>query len=250
MFSAKRAIYKLGRIIDRAIPCSQGINGSGGAGVYYLDLNVGTDVGLTGIRYDAQGVPDWFRIYWDGNLVANSKYVGDNITQTNPTGGVVAGTYNLAEYNYVGSSFVPSGTTTNVVVNSSDISNRTSEASDGNGYLLFNKTAAQPSTIRIVVVGSPTSSTSWSLAGVCPTPQTITGKVGVYYGFLTEANKTVTTGKTMRFLVVGNNFYTNEVGGQDFSLYYGWTSTNAYVNDGTTWYQLDATGSIISQGVI
>ncbi len=235
------------------VACDANITAGGGAGVYELILNIGTNLGWTGIRYDAISVPDRFEIYYNNSKVADTKFVGDLIElPTNPTGNIVLGSYVMNNYTYNGSAFVSTGSTSNVTIGSTDMSNNTTEPTNGNGVLIFNKTTASPNTIRIIATGSPNQSTSWNIRGICPTldENLIQGTEKFVYTFFNEANKGLQT-RSAKF-VLGNSpvkFYTDRLGGTAFNTF-GYTVTAQYINDGTTWWRLDATGNILDTGLL
>ena len=68
------------------IPCNAGsISFSGGPGVFYATAVVlGTGIGPITASFNAQSIPDRFRLVWSGSTVADSLFVGDNLNnQTN-----------------------------------------------------------------------------------------------------------------------------------------------------------------------
>lgn len=236
------------------IPCGNLTPAGGGVGVYELILNVGSGLGYTGITYDALGIPDRFEIYYNNIKVADSKFVGDQITNpANPTGGITFGSYVLDNYTYDGADFIPTGTTTNVTIGSVDIADNITEPTNGNGTLLFNKTTTTPTIIKIIATGSPVSgTTAWSVRGVCPTLEEdlIEGEEKLMYTFFTEPNKALQT-RSANF-VLGDSpvkFYTNKLGGTNF-VDFGYTLSTQYINDGITWWRIDATGNILDTGTI
>lgn len=236
------------------VPCGASFQASGNIGVYELILNVGTDTGYTGITYNSLGIPDRFEVYYGDVKVADSKFVGDNITNPgNPTGGIVLDTYTLNTFTFNGTSFVPTGNTTNVTIGTEDIANNITEPTDGNGILLFNKITAQPTTLRLVVTGSPASgTTAWNLRGVCPTPEEslIVGEEKFMYVFFTEPNKANQT-RSAKFILgtSPNKFYTNVLGNTNFPDF-GYGVTTDYINDGVRWWRISPTGDIIDTGLI
>jgi hypothetical protein len=235
------------------VACSDDINAGGGTGIYEYTINVGTDTGWTGIIYDAAGIPDRFEIYYDNIRVADSKFVGDAIANpASPYGGITLGPYTLDNYIYDGTDFITTGDTTDITIAASDIADNITEPTNGNGILLFNKTTANPNTIKIIATGSPAGSTAWQIEGVCPTPEEdlIEGDEVFVYTFFTEPNKANQT-RSAKF-VLGTSpvkFYTNKLGDTNFNNF-GYTVSTQYINDGTTWYQLDASGNILSTGAI
>ena len=63
------------------IPCNAGgISFSGQKGIFYATAVVlGTGIGPITASFNAQGVPDRFRLEWSGSEVADSLFVGDNL---------------------------------------------------------------------------------------------------------------------------------------------------------------------------
>lgn len=235
------------------VPCGDLTPAGGGIGIYEYIINIGNTIGWTGITYDASGIPDRFQIYYNNVIVADSKFVGDQIAYpASPYGGITLGPYTLNNYSYNGSSFVLTGTTTDIVINASDISNNTTEPTNGNGTLLFNKTDVNPTTIRVVVTGSPVGSTAWQVRGICPIADEdlITGEEKFVYTFFTEPNKALQT-RSAKFILGDSpiKFYTNRLGDTTFSNF-GYTGSAQYINDGINWWQLDATGNILDTGLI
>lgn len=240
--------------VSVGVSCSAGINASGGIGIYEAIVNVGTELGLTGVKYNAIGVPDRFQVFYNNVLVADSKYVGDSIAAGPPTSypgllGVKSG-FNI--FNYVGGSFVNTGNIEpDFTVTQSDIADNITEPTDGNGVLLFNKTTATPTNIKIRAIG-PVGSTAWNISGICPLdPSTlIDGEEKFVYGFFSEANKG-NTSKSMKVFLGSSpvKFYVNILEEIDFAIF-GYNSTSRFMNDGTTWWELDPQGFILNTGTL
>lgn len=151
-----------------AVPCGQALQASGNVGIYILDIVVTTDTGMTGIQYESFSVPDRFILEYDGQVVADSKYVGDGLTGNPPSYTGLLGTHsNLPVNEYQGTGFVPNGATQTINVSQSDIANGTTEPTDGGGTLLFNKTTAFPTIVRLTVF-APVGGTAWNITGICP----------------------------------------------------------------------------------
>lgn len=251
MWSFRRFIHKVGGLISKAVPCTGDINANGGTGIYELQVSIGTALGLAGVKYNAQGVPDRFQIIYDGNIVADSLFVGDSLTGTPPNYSGLIGSHNLAIFEYNGTAFVNTGNTEVINVTLSDISDRVNEPTNGNGTILFEKTTAEPSVMTIRATG--VSGTAWNLSGICPFPveDAVEGTYKVMNGFYTEANKGTTT-LISSGMILGDSpikFYTNERGDTDFNTL-GWTATNRWINDATIWWEIDSTGNILSTGVL
>lgn len=242
------------------VPCGTLTPAGGNIGIYELILNVGTDIGYTGITYAALGIPDRFQIYYGANpylessLVADSKFVGDNIQDpSNPLGGITLGDYTMDNYEFDGDDFVATGSTTDITIIESDVADNITEPTRGDGTLLFNKTTAEPQSIRIVITGSPASgTTAWNIQGICPTPEEelIEGEEKLMYCFFDSTNKALQT-RSAKFILGDSpvKFYTNKLGSVDFSTY-GYTGTSEYINDGITYWRIDGTGEILETGTL
>jgi hypothetical protein len=238
------------------ISCGNSFTASGSTGIYEVTINLGTDTGWAGIEYNAQSIPDRFQIIYDGSIVADSKYVGDSISPGPPTSySGLLGDKTLMLYQFNGTGFESTGTTQNITIVQEDIANNTTEPTDGNGILLFNKTTSVPATMTLRVTG-PVGSTAWGLTNIiCPTPDAdlIAGTEVILWGFYTEANKALQTKSIKAWRGVSpDKFYTSKVGGNNFSIYNNFASAPLikYVNDGVSWFELDATGNIISTGTL
>ncbi len=234
------------------VPCGSNLTATGGAGIYELVLSIGSGLGNTGITYDSLSIPDRFEIYYNNIKVIDSKFVGDSITDLTPTGGITYGNYTLNNFEYNGSVFVPTGTTTNITISSSDVSDNITEPTTGNGTILFNKTTIEPTTIRIVATGNPSSSTSWNIKGICPISDEdlIAGTEKFIYHFFTEIDKGLQS-RSAKF-VLGDSpvkFYTDRLGNVNFNNY-GYMSSVQYINDTITWWRIDATGNILDTGLL
>lgn len=155
--------------ISIGVSCQNGINASGNVGIYEAIIVLGTGTGSTGISYNAFDVPDRFQLEYDGVIMADSKYVGDFI-EGNPSrySGLLGDKNNLPVYSYNGTTFEDTGETRNINIQQSDIANGTTEPTDGEGVLTFNKTTASPTTVKLIVTG-PIGGTAWNFTGICPT---------------------------------------------------------------------------------
>jgi hypothetical protein len=182
------------------VECGGSLSTGGNQGYYEVNAVVGSDTGIVQVMFDSVGVPDRFQIFWDNTLVADSLFVGDDIVNDTGRNSFISALSSITSLNkfiYVGSGGNAPGNpawntngTINVTYNSSDVAsndgvrssgavgnqinvaanypNATSKSSDGNVILEFNKTTANPTSIKIVVVG-PTSSTGWQINNVyCP----------------------------------------------------------------------------------
>lgn len=248
---AKMTVNVIGNPI---FSCGENLNIGGNIGIYEIELSIGSSLGYTGIKYDAAGIPDRFELYYNDIKVGDSKFVGDGIfNPSSPYGGIILGPYTLDNYIYDGTDFVPTGTSTDIVIASTDISDNITEPTNGNGVLLFNKTTSSPTTIKLKITGSPNGgTTAWQAIGVCPIDEDdlIEGEEKLMYGFFTEPNKALQS-RSGKFILGTSpvKFYTNILGDTNFNNF-GYTGSLQYINDGITWYQIDATGNILSTGTI
>lgn len=120
------------------IACDQSFDYSGASGVFEMEIDFGTDIGVAGINYEAYNLPDKFEIEWNGQIYS-SGYRG---LSTNDQSLINAG------------------------VPPSEI--QTANPSNGNGNLTFYKDQATPTKAKIRVT-APLGGTSWMLSGICPT---------------------------------------------------------------------------------
>lgn len=209
----KRAIYKQGEIEEEEIlSCSGAVSAQGQLGIYEVRVFIGTELGYTGIQYDSYAVPDRFQIIYDGNVVADSKYVGSTSYFDR-----LAGTYDLDVYEYDQGAFVDTGSNEQVVVTSNDISNGSpSEPTSGQGVISFNRTDRNKQFMTIRVTGV-LSSTLWNLESLCPqpTPITFSRSYLLSYGRTTTAIDCTNPPEATRFylstdsLRVGTVIYTD-----------------------------------------
>lgn len=87
------------------IPCNAGgIDFSGNRGVFYATAVVlGTGIGPITASFNAEGIPDRFRLVWSGSTVADSLFVGDNLdnqTSYNNYTGSISAVSSLTRYNW------------------------------------------------------------------------------------------------------------------------------------------------------
>lgn len=240
------------------LTCGGTVTAGGGVGIYTIDINLGTDTGWAAILVDAQSVPDRFKLYWGETLVADSKYVGDGLNPGPPVsypGLLGEKTYDIFEYN--GSPTPPyfddTGDDETFTVIQDDIANNTTEPTNGNHYLIFNKTTALPTSVRLEVTG--TDSTSWGIQNViCPTPaeELVEGEWVFLYGFFNEAGKAGVSKSIKLFRGSSpDKFYTSIFGNYASTMaLFSWSTLNCFVNDATNWYQLDINGNIVDTGTL
>jgi hypothetical protein len=190
MNSFKRNIFRT--IESQALICGGALNVMGNAGYYEVNSVIGTATGAVILTLDSANIPDRFQVIWDGNIVADSLFIGDALPNSLYETPIIAVT-SLNKFLYNGTSFIPNGTIA-VDYSASDIANSTgsggtlrdvgsvglqvgvvpnypsagAKASDGNIKLTFNKTTATPTNITIVVIGIE-DNTGWTIENLeCP----------------------------------------------------------------------------------
>ena len=89
----------------QSIPCNAGnVSFSGGKGYYVAQAVVlGEGIGPVTCSFNAQSVPDRFRLYWSGSTVADSLVVGDSLktlSSYNSYTSSFSSVTSLTEYNY------------------------------------------------------------------------------------------------------------------------------------------------------
>lgn len=179
-------------VVTTGVGCGASITANGSAGYYETDAILGEDTGAVVVTLNAANIPDRFQIIWDGNIVADSLFVGDALPDPIYENPIIAAT-SLDKFLYSGGVFIPNGTIS-VDYAASDIANSTgtagtlrdvgsvglqvgvvpnyplstAKASDGNVKLSFNKTTALPVNITIVCIGVA-GGTGWFLQNIeCP----------------------------------------------------------------------------------
>jgi len=164
-----------------AEPCGNTINGSGATGLYVLDLDVGgtsTDTGAIIVQFDPFGVPDGVLATYDSqqynklsspiyglrqSTVANAPtFIGDLSQDCGVQGGT---TVTLPVNNFVGGSFVPSGTSQTVVILPGQ--GQLTGDDPGKCVMVVPKASATPATINVQFFG-PCSGTGFSISVDCP----------------------------------------------------------------------------------
>lgn len=141
--------------VSIGVSCSEGISASGEDGIYEVPVTLGTDTGSAGITYNAFSIRDRFQLIYDGEIVADSLYVG--------TSGTQVGTFTLPVFEYSNGVFTDTGETRVVTNTQSDISSE-----GGSGQLTFEKTQATPTTMLVRIIGV-SGGTAWNINGICPT---------------------------------------------------------------------------------
>ena len=178
------------RLRFKTIPCGGSIALDGEDGIYTLEAELGTNTGLVVVEFDSINIPDRFELIYDGSVVADSLFVGDDLPNSTYENNIRSVTtlerfvYNGTTFDFDGSESVNfsasdiavsdgsetradgSGTgQLNVVEN---FPNSTAKASDGNIKLFFDKTDALPSKITIKITGV-NNGTVWNINNLqCP----------------------------------------------------------------------------------
>ena len=186
------------RIADETLYCGGSLAIDGLEGYYEVPIFVGNGVGDITITLQAGGIPDRFQILWDGDIVADSLFVGNYLGGTNPPNpqdsifyeNAITSTTTLNKFLYDGTTFTPNGTLgvsfSSVDIadstgdplalrDSGDVGNQigvvanypssTAKASNGDVKLTFNKNSSLPNTISVVAMGIG-SGTAWNILAI------------------------------------------------------------------------------------
>jgi len=162
------------------VPCGASVSGSGGQGIYQVNLNTGTlDTGAIIIRFDPFNFPDGVRATYDGVVYNKLSSPIDGLHQSTTPGnftvaGEVAGDCGLSgntttlpslvEYLYDGTSFVATGNTQSITVLPGDVS---LGAPPGFCVLVIPKPSGTPNNVFLEMLG-PCGGTAWDLKAACP----------------------------------------------------------------------------------
>jgi hypothetical protein len=164
-------------------PCGGSIGGSGGTGIYLVNLDGGStsgDVGALILKFNPLSVPDGIKVIYNGNTYNTLSSPVDGLHKSsNATGFTVIGnisndcsltgnTTNIPaapEYLYNGTSFVATGNTQSITINPGDVSLGVS--SPGLCVMVIPKTTATPNIFNIQIIG-PCGSTGWNIIVSCP----------------------------------------------------------------------------------
>lgn len=163
-------------------PCGGTIGGSGGQGIYLVNLDGGStagDIGALVVRFNPQSVPDGIRVTYNGNVYNTLSSPIDGLHKsTDPTGFTVVGsigsdcgltgnTTNIpaaVEYLFNGTSFVATGNTQSITISPGDVD---LGASPGFCVMVIPKVNATPSIFNMEMLG-PCGGTAWNLEVSCP----------------------------------------------------------------------------------
>jgi hypothetical protein len=190
--SAEEYLYMIWDYRDTvpSLPCGGSLSASGFDGVYIVEAQLGSETGEVVVEFDSTNIPDRFELIYDGQVVADSLFVGDYLQNTNLEDDII-NVFTLDRFVYNGSTFdldgqesvnftsadiaVSDGTETRASGNGTgqigvvaNFPESTSLASNGEVKLTFNKTQPFPSTLTIRVTGV-SGSTNWNIKGLqCP----------------------------------------------------------------------------------
>ena len=244
-----------------ATPCGGAISASGNQGVYYLDIDLGTDVGAVVISFDPYSVPDGIQatfnsvVYnglsspsfgWLQGSAGLPTYIGDSgsncgLPESSPL--------DLPVFNYEGGAFVNAGVSevVNVLAGQLDFTS----GGPGNSKMVIAKTAPTPSILSLKMIG-PCSGTAFNISVACPAGLT------AFDGSLGLANETLACAAPINETyyvahvtgaagVLGLNDLVFEDSFGQFKLAAGFYRTNdAGVNN---WFQVDIYGVVRAFGV-
>ena len=243
-----------------ATPCGGSISASGQQGIYYLNIDLGTDIGAVVVTFNPISVPDGISALFNSvvyNGVSSPSYgwlqgTAGLPTYVGATGsdcGIVANSpYTLDEFQYNGSTFTDLGTTTSVSVVAGQM--QLTAASPGNCKMVIPKTAASPSVVDMTFIG-PCLGTVFSIGVACPAPLTSFASSTVNVDSATACSDTI----DQTYYVAHVNGASGTLGLYDlvfsdangeFKLGAGfYQTTDAGSNE---WYQVDANGVIVAFG--
>ena len=245
-----------------AIPCGGTISENGAQGIYYLNTDLGADIGAVIVEFDPQSVPDGILAVYDSisynglsspsfgwlqGTAALPTYIGSSSSPCSST--IVSGSpYTLNEFLYNGATFDPLGTTISVSVASGQMA--LTASGPGNCVMVIPKTTASPSIINLTFIG-PCTGTVFNISVSCPA------------ALPSFASSTLNVDSTAACAdAVDQTYYVAYVNGAEgvlglydlvfsdsngeFKLLAGYYKTTAAgVND---WFQVDSNGVIITFG--
>jgi hypothetical protein len=175
-------------------PCGSSISGSGGQGIYQINLDAGsTSTGAIVIKFDPFSVPDGIRVTYNGTVYNKLSSPYDGVHQSPNSGhftvvGYTAGDCGLAgvtttipaavEYLYDGTVFNPTGGTQSVTIAPADVS--LSSFSPGVCVMVIPKPTNTPSNVFLEMLG-PCSGTAWNIDAVCPVALPTFGSSDVFF---------------------------------------------------------------------
>jgi hypothetical protein len=152
---------------DAPIECDDNViaNESGSAKLFKFEVELGSGTGFYGIDWFMGGyIPDRFVVFWDGNTVIDTGWVGPTNAYQVPTGTFNYNVFDTYTYTAPYINFGSSSGTQSVTITSSDINLGVGTS----GLETFNKTASSPTTMEVWVYSHPTNNgTVWQLQPNC-----------------------------------------------------------------------------------
>lgn len=247
--------------------CGSPILGSGGQGIYLVNLDTGSTVSNVGaivIRFDPQSVPDGFRATYDGVVYNKLSSPIDGVHQSTTYGNftVVGNTASdcdmegnttvfpsLIEYLYDGTSFVATGSTQSITVFPGDVS--LGASNPGVCVTVIPKPTSTPNNVLIEMLG-PCGGTGWDLIAVCPylLPSFDCSVVGATYDCFIALTETYYFAKVHTSIdaLVGLYDYVFEDAYGAIPLAPGFYTAGGELVGGADYFEVDANGIVISLG--
>jgi hypothetical protein len=237
-------------------PCGGAISASGNQGIYYLNIDLGSDTGAVLVNFDPYSFPDGILASFNSvsyNGLSSPNFGWLQGTTGLPTyigsapadcGTLANSPYTLDEFQYNGTTFAPLGTTTIVSVDAGQI--QFTASGPGNSVMVIPKSVASPSVLSLSFIG-PCSGTVFDIGVSCPT---------VLPSF---ASSTVNVDSTAACSdTIDQTYYVAHVNGSGgtIGLYdLVFVDSNGefkldagYYKTGTNWIQVDSNGVVIAIG--
>lgn len=160
------------------VPCGEPITGTGFRGVYNLEMNLGTDVGVVLIRFRPVNIPD--ALYATYNNITYDEYsspvfgylkgfignINNNcnlpINELQPD---LVETLNVFNFDQEANDFVSTGTQEEITVNHTDVTLTSSDPQDC--LMVIPKTELTPTLLSLKFIG-PCTSTAFYFTVNCP----------------------------------------------------------------------------------
>ena len=255
-----------------ATHCGGAITGSGGQGIYLLNLDAGStasDVGAIIVRFDPSSFPDGIRAVYNGNvynklsspvdgfhsssnpsgftIVGNSGSTGTCSSSWYPSGGSIL----VDEFLYSGSSFSSTGNTQTISIASGDLSLNT--VSPGDCIMVIPKVNASPSVINFEMLG-PCEGTYFSVSTDCPTLLTgfsssvvASTSLGACALSETVTYYNASLANTPGTIGLYDFVYSDAYGASPLSA--GFYHATGSITGGSDWFQVDTNGVVVDTGV-
>lgn len=160
-----------------ATPCGGAISASGNQGIYYLNIDLGSDTGAVLVNFDPYSFPDGILASFNSvsyNGLSSPNFGWLQGTTGLPTyigsapadcGTLANSPYTLDEFQYNGTTFAPLGTTTIVSVDAGQI--QFTASGPGNSVIVIPKSVVSPSVLSLSFIG-PCSGTVFDIDVSCP----------------------------------------------------------------------------------